>query len=373
MVGLVVAARVLLVAVFATAGIAKARDQASTRRSVIDFGVPDRLAPVVAVALVAAELATGALLCWSASARLGGGAALVLLGVFCAAAAANLVRGRAPECNCFGQVHSQPVGPGLLVRNACFAVAALVVVVGAASAPGPSLWGWATDLSAAEASVVAVVAALALAVVVLALRLRSVEAAQREVAEAVARLRREVVADRPQDLADDGGDREPGPGLEDEPPVPAAPQFAPGLPVGSVAPAFSLASGEGLVTLADLLVAGKPLVLFFVAPTCATCHELLPKPARWAASYGDVLTFALVTAGSPQANEGIAELAGGFEPILFDPGPTRQAYEVAATPGGVLVDRNGTIETETVYGVADILMLVMRAAAAERARLPPVR
>ena len=75
----------------------------------------------------------------------------------------------------------------------------------------------------------------------------------------------------------------------------------------------------------------------------------------------------MLTAGTREANAGIDEGTGGFEPVLLDPGSTRSAYEVAATPGGVVVGRDGAIASETVYGVAEIAMLVMRTAAGERA------
>lgn len=372
MTGLVVMARLVLVVVFVTAGVAKAVDLASTRRSLREFGVPAPLVAVAAVALVAVELLTAALLCWAETAWAGGVLALVLLLVFCAVAGANLAKGRAPACNCFGQVHSEPVGPQLLVRNVLFAATALVVVVGGSSDPGPSAWSWASELTSAEVVLVAALVVLAAVVVALALRVRRlasrVEVLSVAQAEMVSSLARSVAGSG----SEGGVEDVPPAALEPEPPAPAALVFDPGLPVGSVAPGFSLATSAGEVSLADLLALDKRIVLLFVAPTCGTCHDLLPKPVGWAASYGDVLSFALITAGSVEANEGIEVISGGFEPVLYDPGPARSAYEVAATPGGVVVGRDGRIETETVYGVAEIAMLVMRTAAAERARLGPV-
>lgn len=389
----VVAARALLVVVFAIAGIAKALDRPSTRRSLVDFGVPERLAPAAVWALVGSELAVAALLAAARTARLGGALALALLVAFSLAAGRQLAAGQTPACNCFGQVHSEPVGPKLLVRNALLAAVALVVVIGAGSDPGPDLWAWARDLSDAEAVLVGVAVALGVAVAVLARRTRSLaashlqlEAAHRELEAAQQRLEalhvdlaaavaRASEASPPPaaPAAPPHLDAELEPAPDPEPaPEPAAPQFAPGLPVGTAAPSFALESGEGEVALDDLLAPGKPLVLLFVAPTCRTCHDLLPKPKGWADTYGDVLSFALVTAGTRQANEGIEVPSGRFEPVLFDPGTARSAFEVAATPGGVLVSPDGTIETETVYGVAEIAMLVMRAAATERAKVPLV-
>ena len=357
MVSAVVVVRVALVGLFALAGVTKLLDRSGTLRSVIGFGVPARLAPVVARALPAAELTTAVLLSGSETAWIGGVAALVLLVLFCIAAAVNLARGRAPECACFGQVHSEPVGARLLVRNMAFALLAIAVVVNGSPDAGPSLWAWARKLSVGEAGMLLAIAGLAVTVLVLSRRVRSMRTAMDALVAAT---------DRSEASPDEQALVEPA---SAEPS--AAPAFPLGLPIGTAAPDFSLPSADGSVALADLLSADRPLVLLFVAPTCRTCHPLLPKPPVWAVTYGDVLTFALVTAGTAAANEGIDEHIGGFRPVLFDPGSARQAYEAAATPAGVVVGRHGTIESETVYGVADIAMLVMRTAAAERARVQP--
>ena len=52
---------------------------------------------------------------------------LVLSLVFSVAIALSLARGRAPECHCFGQLHSAPAGPMTLARNAVLAALAVFV------------------------------------------------------------------------------------------------------------------------------------------------------------------------------------------------------------------------------------------------------
>jgi hypothetical protein len=49
-------ARLFLALVFGVAGIAKAADKAGSRRAIIDFGVPERLAPLVAWCLPLVEI-----------------------------------------------------------------------------------------------------------------------------------------------------------------------------------------------------------------------------------------------------------------------------------------------------------------------------
>ena len=56
-----------------------------------------------------------------------------------------------PECRCFGQLHSAPVGPKTLARNAALAaVAALVVWQGWQGNVGPSALSWVGRLSVAQ-------------------------------------------------------------------------------------------------------------------------------------------------------------------------------------------------------------------------------
>ena len=116
---------------FLIAGVAKLADPAGSRRAVVGFGVPERLASVAGVGLPATELVVGVALIPTVSARFGALGALLLLAVFGSAIAVALRRGTEAECHCFGQLHSAPVGWRTLARNGVLAaVAAFVVIVG---------------------------------------------------------------------------------------------------------------------------------------------------------------------------------------------------------------------------------------------------
>ena len=140
-------AQVLLAGVFLAAGVAKLLDQPGSRRALTDFGVPERAAPVAGLLLPLAELATAVALVVRPSARWGAVAALALLVVFIAGIVTALSHGRAPDCHCFGQIHSAPAGRGTLLRNG--ALAALAAVV-AWHGPGPSIDDWVAARTAGE-------------------------------------------------------------------------------------------------------------------------------------------------------------------------------------------------------------------------------
>jgi hypothetical protein len=88
---------------------------------------------------VAAALLVPASAWWSAL------AAIALLLAFVAAISASLARGRAPDCHCFGQVHSAPPGRGTLLRNTCLAALGGVAVAAGPAAARRSVrsGGWA--------------------------------------------------------------------------------------------------------------------------------------------------------------------------------------------------------------------------------------
>lgn len=125
----VIVARVITVTVFGVAAIAKIATPAATRRSVIDFGIPSRLATAAALLLPLAEIAAAVVVAVPATSWWGGLPALVLLATFSAAIAVNIGRGRTPECRCFGSLIPSPVGPALLLRNLVIAVPVLIIVI----------------------------------------------------------------------------------------------------------------------------------------------------------------------------------------------------------------------------------------------------
>src|SRR5688500_11058416 len=120
--------RLVLAATFAVAGVAKLVDRAGSRQSLREFGVPAPLALPLAVLLPMAELVCAFALLPASSAWWGATGALALLSIFIIAIAVNLVRGRTPDCHCFGKLHSEPVGWTTVARNAVLAGIAAVVV-----------------------------------------------------------------------------------------------------------------------------------------------------------------------------------------------------------------------------------------------------
>src|SRR5262249_44427242 len=124
----------ILAAIFAVAGIAKLRDRSSTRRALIGFGAPIFGARTLAVVLPIAEVMVSVALLPTITARTGALGALLLLSIFTVAVATSLARGRAPQCQCFGQLHSAPASWKTICRNVALCGLALLSYRGVGTA-----------------------------------------------------------------------------------------------------------------------------------------------------------------------------------------------------------------------------------------------
>jgi peroxiredoxin len=135
--------------------------------------------------------------------------------------------------------------------------------------------------------------------------------------------------------------------------------------VGTPAPAFSLEDLQGeTLTLDSLQRAGKPVVLLFTDPDCGPCNALLPDVGRWQEQYQDELTIALVSRGDPEENRTKAQEHGLTNVVLQDDWEVSEVYDVAGTPGAVLVSPDGTIASPMAAGADSIRAFVAQAVAA---------
>jgi methylamine dehydrogenase accessory protein MauD len=328
-------ARLALAAVFAAAAVAKLADVRGTRSMLTGFGVPRRSVGTAAIVLPVAELAVAATLLSASLAWEGALAAAALLTGFTVAIAAQLARGRRPDCNCFGSLQAKPIGPLTLLRNGVLlGTAALVAAVGSRDA-GPSSIGWLAE------PLLATIGALVLLVVVQATLF-------------VVLLRRHgrllVRLDA----------------IEDEVPTPG------GLPVGAEAPEFLLPDLDGeLASLASLRTDGLPVLLLFSNPACGPCASLLPAVGRWQHELRNELVVALVSTGAIDDNRAHAEEHELTRMLLAPDHEVAFDYEAGGTPMAVLVDPDGTVASPLAQGADAIVALV--AGATETRKEVPVR
>jgi thiol-disulfide isomerase/thioredoxin len=326
--------RLGLALVFAVAAGAKLADRAGTREAAIAFGAPDRAAGLLGVALPTAELVTATLLLPAAAAGAGGPAARGRRAGVSIAITVNLMRGRAPDCHCFGQLHSAPAGWGTLARNAWLAAAAGVVVAGGEAGPSAVMW-----LGRLRGSAVVIVVGAAIVIALAAAFLSLLRAYGR----VLVRLDRVERALEEAGLSDVSLDV-----------MPPAHGLAPGTP----APPFTLPDVSGVErSLADLLAAGRPLLLVFASAHCGPCHELMPVLVRWRRDYADRVTVAVASDGAPDG--AVAGGAGTIEHVLLDDGGVvYDAFAANGTPGAVLIGADGVVASRVAAGRMEIEALL---------------
>jgi hypothetical protein len=222
-----------------------------------------------------------------------------------------VLRGEAPDCHCFGQLHSAPAGPKTLARNGALFTLAAFVAAGGDPAATAVAGGFA-----------------ALLLVAVAYR------------------------DRDRATGTASGDAQ----LE-------------GLPLGAPAPGFELAGLDGAThSLASLRTAGQPVLLVFSDSACGPCVSLAPEVGRWQRDHARELTIAVIE----RDRDGRGPLGPdghGRSLVLFEPASeVADLYGAQGSPAAVLVARDGTIASTVAAGALQIEDLVSRHAHGFRRR-----
>ena len=327
--------RLVLFGVFALAAIGKFLDLKGAERAVRDFGTPDELAKPLAIALPFAEIVFAFCFLFPTTAWVGALGGLILLASFTAAMAWQIAKGQAPDCHCFGQIHSEPVSRKTLVRNIIFSFLALFLVVQGRDGQGMEL----TSSSNDAMSILLISLVLALSAAAL-LYLKRILDNQSEILKRIELL--EVLSrdGTPVDRSDAGHPLD-------------------GLPIGAQFPEFELATTAGEnVSLKTLQGSGRGSVLLFVSPTCEPCRALLPDMERWEAELGGRVNFVLISSGTPEANR--EKFAGVFENdvVLQEKRELADAVQARWTPTALYLRADGTIGSHLAAGDAAIRDLV---------------
>ena len=318
--------RLVLCAIFLVAGLTKLTAPDSTREMLAGFGVRSGVLTVLALALPPVELGIAVALILPPTAYAGALSAFALLALFTGVIGFNLMRGRQPYCNCFGQISSAPVNSLTLVRNVLLTGLALLVVVA-----GPDM----ATTRMNEAFGISEQAALAWAGgAILFVTLLFIAVAQVAILRRLSGLHEGHAR---------GGQAHSGPAESG------------GLPEGTPAPSFGLMDTRGkFVTLEELLAPGHPLILYFSKPDCPPCAALADEVGRWQRNYAGLFD---ITRISDRAAEG-DEYA-----LLQADNEVARAYDCWGTPCAVLVTREGRIGSSAAQGASAIRGLVRRVAA----------
>jgi thiol-disulfide isomerase/thioredoxin len=282
------------------------------------------LATVGPILLSAAEIVFGSLLFFPLVSFYGAIGMAVLLLSFIAMMAYQYAKGNAPDCHCFGQLHSEPVSLRSIARNVVFLALTSILIY-----RGPGLQGLALqDVTPAMLPIVL----SSLSVLMLAgalLYLRKIVTTQSEISRRLVML--ETIG------------RE-GAAIDHE----HATDPHQGLPIGSPLPDFDLTTLDGKkVSRHGVLSESKPVLFFFVSPTCEPCQALLAEFINWREELSDRISIYFVSNGPAEENERkFRDL-----PVLLDEG-RKFALAVGGrwTPTALLVGSDGKIVSHVAAG-----------------------
>jgi thiol-disulfide isomerase/thioredoxin/uncharacterized membrane protein YphA (DoxX/SURF4 family) len=327
--------RILLAGIFALAGVAKFLDLKGSRKAFMDFGIPPSLAMPGAIALSIIEIVIAAMFLSNETSWYAAIGASFLLLLFIIQMLYQVARGNAPDCHCFGQIHSEPVSAKSIVRNIIFAVPAIFLVLRGENNQGFSLLDPRLDLMQLVFGTTLV--ALLFAVI---FSLRKISQQQTEI------MRRIEVMEL---VARDGAH------VERENVV--SPHE--GLPIGAVVADFELPDLNGKsVSLADIKSAGKPALFFYVGPSCSPCKALVPEFETWQRDLADKLQIVFLSSGT--AKENIEKFGGDVEKtiLLQKHREVADLFKAQWTPTAVLMDANGRIASHAAAGDTAIRELI---------------
>jgi peroxiredoxin len=263
---------------------------------------------------------------------------LSLILLFIVGISYNLAKGRQPDCHCFGQLHSEPIGWTTLVRNGFLALLAAFLIW-----QGPGL-SPVTVLSGLSAFQIFVIVFAVLVVVALAAEGWFIVNLLRQNGRLLLRL---------EELETQVAFGESQPAE-----VPTRKPL-PGLPIGSPAPSFSLQQVEGAeLTLDRLREAGKPVILLFTDPDCGPCSALMPQVAVWQREHASRLSIVVTSRGALKKNRALQREHGITHILLQNDREVSTEYQAYGTPSAVLIRTDGTIGSPLASGADAITSLI---------------
>jgi peroxiredoxin/uncharacterized membrane protein YphA (DoxX/SURF4 family) len=361
--------RLILAAVFFLAGSAKLFDPVGTRKALRDFGVPALFGPVVVVLLPLAELAVAIAMIPAGLAWYGACGALILLAVFLIAIGVAMVRGRTPDCHCFGKLHSAPISWKTWVRNGILALCALSIMVAGKGQPHLDLWTWYSGLSTEESKFaivgIGVVAFLFLRIVLSARSANKPVEVEQEIQtgeegeegpldKMLAAFTATTEKIAPRQAAQAIAEPEiTEPAIPEttipEPTRPAVNNV--GLPIGTPAPGFELRAASGETrSLESLRAPGNDVLLVFLSPYCPPCMTLAGNLTRWMREMQGLPDIVLVSRGTAKDNAEKLKAFDASRVLLQNKIEVAALYDCDTTPAAVLVGADGTIRSELANG-----------------------
>ncbi|MFV0388845.1 MAG: MauE/DoxX family redox-associated membrane protein [Pyrinomonadaceae bacterium] len=334
--------RFVLFVIFALAATGKFYDLAGSKRAVESFGVPKSISGVAGLLLPIVELSIALLFLPVQTSFYAGimGAGLMLL--FIAGMIYQISKGNAPDCHCFGQIHSEPVSKKSLLRNFVFLLLALVLVVRGTNGQGTNIL---ENTTGSTFQMNGLQLILGLAIIAF---LAAVVYFLKKISEQQTQIMRRI--EMLEIISSDGGREVQRNDVQDP---------KTGLPVGSKVPEFSVKGlNGGEFSREDLFNGTEPTLLFFVSPSCTPCKALIPEIQEWQRKLSGRTNFAFISTG--EIKENIEKFGDkGFDNFYIQKdNVVSEMLDAKWTPTALLVGPDGRVLTHPAAGDAAIANLI---------------
>jgi peroxiredoxin/uncharacterized membrane protein YphA (DoxX/SURF4 family) len=319
--------RLLLFVILAVAGFAKLLDREGAEKAVRAFGTPDPFVRTFAVLIPISELIFGFSLLFVTYSWIGAAGALLLMVTFIGGMLVQMIKGESPDCHCFGQIHSEPVGPKSLIRNILIGVLPIVLLISGRENQGFALGDSGGQIfSNVVLAVLSVVAIVAVSYILRLTRENALLNRRVELMEMLETGGTMIERDNAGDPSDS-------------------------LPIGAPFPDFKLPDVSGkLVTFEHLLADPVPKLFIFVGPACKPCKAMLDDFATWKVELDGKLRLVFVSKGSAAENlERFGEdLSTGM--LLQKNMEFASELHIKWTPAAILVGADGNLASHPALG-----------------------
>ncbi|NNE68210.1 MAG: TlpA family protein disulfide reductase [Pyrinomonadaceae bacterium] len=321
---------IALSTVFLTSAIAKLIDFKGAVEAGGEFGIPKAAAPLSMAFLIGVEFAVSFCLLISPVHFGAALAAVLLLLLFSIATARLVIQGRSPECRCFGQLSSEPVGKSSLIRNGVFLVLAVAVALLAGSAT--PIGG---DGSQPVFLILFALVGLLIASVLIALELRGRLDGMEDRLKGVEKYTTLLEMQ-------ESGDEPTG-----------------GLPIGTFVGDISIEnSAHEPFAIGSLTNEKLALLMIFVGPDCLPCVSLAEHIPKWAEVLKDTVEIALISTADEETN--IEKFGSEIAEYLYLQHGSEVSDPLKArwTPTALLVGPDGRIASKPAAGDTAITTLI---------------
>lgn len=327
--------RLILFGVLTVAGVAKLLDRAGSEKAIEAFGTPKPFVRTFAVLIPISEIAFGVLLLFTTFSWIAAAGALLLFVTFIGGMLVQLIKGEAPDCHCFGQLHSEPVGSRSLVRNIILAILPVTLLISGRGHQGLPIGE--TDAQIASNVVLALLSVVVIVAVSYLSRLSAENESLKRRIEFIETIENGGVPIE----RDDAGDPTDS------------------LPIGAPFPGFKLPDLTGKqVSSRSLMADAIPTFFLFVGPACKPCKAMLDEFAAWKREFEGKIRFVFVSKGSAAENfERFGEDLGRDILLQKEMEFGAQLY-IKWTPSALFVNGDGNIASHPAVGDMAIRDLV---------------